>query len=114
MSAIILTINLRGSIGGPKKHVDKQVISINVAPLGSKSPEIITRKIKHTDRGETPCCRKMKLSEELVYEFENSECPHWEKPHHWKQLSKKQRLESHLKRYDEGLGISYDYLESQK
>lgn len=112
MSSLILTINLRGIIEGPKKHTDKQVITIDVAPIGSKHPEIISRKIKHNDRNATECTKKIKLSSETVDDFQNGECPHWEKPHFWKTMNKKQRLESHLKRYDEGHGFSYDFIES--
>ena len=113
MGSLILTIKLKGAVKGPQKHVDKQVVSVDVSLLGSKSPDIMTRKILHTDLVESDCVRKMRLSSEIVDEFQSGECPYWEKPHFWKTMSKKQRLESHLKRYDEGYGFSYDFLESK-
>lgn len=112
-SSLLLTITLKGVISGPKKHTDKQVVTVNVTPIGNKVPEFMSKKIRHTDRYETECSRKLKLSEELVHEFENSECPYWEKPATWKSMTKSQRLLSHLKRYDEGYGISFDFLDNK-
>ena len=112
-SALLLTIKLKGKISGPKKHTDRQVVTVNVTPIGARFPEVMTKKILHTDRVETECSKKMRLSEELVHEFETSECPHWEKPTTWKNMSRSQRLLSHLKRYDEGYGISFDFIDNK-
>lgn len=113
MSSIILTVNLKGAISGPTKHTTKQIVTVDVTPIGSKQTEVVSRKIKHNDRVATECYKKINLSSEVVSDFQNGECPYWEKPHFWKTMNKKQRLESHLKRYDEGYGISYDFLEFQ-
>lgn len=110
-SALLLTINLKGRVQGPKKHTTKQVVTVDITPMGSKYPEFMTKKIRHTDRSETECTRKMRISEETVREFENSECPHWEKPSVWKSFTKTQKLVSHLKRYDEGFGFSFDFID---
>lgn len=111
MSSIILTINLQGQIEGMIKHVDKQIYSVDVAPLGAKHPEIVHRKIKHSDRMPTKCTRKVTLSEETISSF-YGECPFWEKPGNWSKMSKEQKLHSHLNRYDEGFGYSYDKIET--
>lgn len=111
MSSAILTINLKGQVIGPVKHTDKQVVSVDATPFGSKSKEYVTKKIKHNDRVQTICTRKLKLSAETVSSFQSGECPFWEKPYRWLKMSKIQRLESHLNRYDEGYGISYTLIE---
>jgi hypothetical protein len=110
-SAILMTIKLRGQIDGPQKHVDKQIVTVDVTKIGSKYPEVVSKKITFNDRIQTECYRKMKISEEIVSEWENSECPHWEKPGSWKSMTRKQKLESHIKRYDEGFGVTYDFIQ---
>ena len=113
MSALLLTINLKGQVKGPQQHIDKQVVTVDVTPVGHKHPETMTKRIKHNDRSETECTKKMKISEDLVSEWENSECPHWEKPGAWKSMTRMQKLQSHLRRYDEGYGISFDFIETK-
>jgi len=105
---ILLTINLLGRIGGCVKHTTKQVVTVDVTPMNHKQPEYITRKIKHTDRVATPCVKKLRISSEVVLGWQYGECPAWVKPTVWKSMNKKQRLESHLNRFDEGYGISYE------
>ncbi len=112
-SALLLTVKLKGQVKGQEKHTDKQIVTVDVTPVGSKHPEFMSRKIKHNDRSETECNRKIKISEDLVHEWENSECPHWEKPGTWKSMTKMQKLISHLKRFDEGYGISFDFIENK-
>lgn len=112
-SSILLTIKLKGKIGGPIKHVDKQVITVDVTPIGAKYSEHMTRKIKHNDRIESECSRKLRISEELVNSWEGVECPHWEKPNQWKSMSSIQRITSHVNRFDEGYGVTFDFLEGK-
>ena len=110
-SAILITVKLRGQLGGPKKHVDKQTVSVDVSPIGSKRVEIMTRKIDFTERGYSECCRKTRISEEVVSEWENSSCPQTVKnPSVWSKMTKKQKVEFYVERHNEGFGVSYESL----
>ena len=109
--SVLLTINLKGEVCGPIKHTEKQIVTVDVSPIGAKHPEFISKKILHNDRVSVACTRKMRFSEEIVSEWERGECPYWEKPSQWKTMSKAQKLMSNLKRYDEGFGISVDIIE---
>lgn len=106
-SGILLTVNLPGRVIGCVKHTTKQTVTVDVTPLGVRYPEMMTRKIKHSDREMSVCTRKLHISSEVVLGWQTGECPHWVKPTHWKTMNKKQRLESHVNRFDEGFGVSY-------
>ena len=110
-SGILLTVKLKGKIGGPVKHTEKQNITVDISPVGSKRPEWSSRKITHNDRSEQECCRKCMINENIVKSWENSECPYWEHPVAWKNFSEEKKVQSFLSRYDEGYGISYEYIE---
>lgn len=109
-SGIVLTINLKGRISGPVKHTDKQIVTVDIAPLGAKYPEIVSRKIRHNDRIPTSCSRRLKISEEVVETWLHADCPHWEKPHQWKAMTRPQKIQSYLKSFDEGYGINYEFV----
>ena len=111
---IIVTVNLKGSLGGPVKHTTRQTYSVDVSPIGSKIPLKMTRKIKHTDREEKECVLKVHLSEEVVTGFKSNEPPYWVNKYNWNKMSPEQRLKSYLERFDEGYGYSYDYIDSHK
>lgn len=112
MNSVLLSVKLPGRLTGPKKHFEYQIVTVDVTAVGAKAKEFMTRKIKHNDRVDSDCSKKMKFSEESVRDMENSECPHWETPSKWKSMSKYQKLVSHLKRYDEGYGITIDIFEN--
>lgn len=112
-SAILLTVKLKGQVKGLQKHVDKQIISVDVSALGAKQPDYIHKKVKHNDRSETDCTRKTRISEEVTTEWERSESPFWEKPSQWKTMSGVQRINSHVKRFDEGFGVSFDFIDNK-
>ena len=112
-SALILTIKQRGCISGPVKHTEKQKHTVDVTPFGAKSAEFMTRNILHNDRFEMECVKKLHISEDIVRDWERSDCPHWEKPANWKTFSRAQKIHSHAKRYEEGFGISYDFFDKQ-
>jgi hypothetical protein len=111
-SAILLTVQLKGQIKGPEKHIDKQIVSVDVSPIGAKQPDFIHKKIKHNDRLSMECTRKTRISEEVVTNWENSECPFWEKPSHWKTMNKLQKITSYINRHDEGYGVSFDFVDN--
>lgn len=108
MSSILLSVKLKGQLTSPVKHVDSQIITLDLST--PKRSNVISKKIVHTNRIESECYRKLKISEEVVNYMESSECPAWEKPIRWKNMSKKLRVLSHLNRLDEGFGISIEYL----
>lgn len=108
---VLLTINLKGKLVGFQKHVDNQIVTVDVSPMTAKQPDFISRKIKHTDRIAQDCVRKIRVSEEVVNEWNKQDCPHWEKPAQWKSMSKEQRFRSHVNRYDEGFGVKYDFVQ---
>ena len=108
---ILLTINLKGNLSSNIKHTESQTVKVDATPLHSKHPVILEKSIRHNDRQLQPCCRKMRFSDETVNYFRNSECPTWEKAHNWKNYSKTQKLKSHLNRFDEGFGYSYEVVD---
>ena len=112
MSSILLKVFLAGEISGPVESVDIQKSTVDVSKIGSKHPDWVTKKICHTDRVSVPCHRKMIIDSDIVDGWANSDCPRWEKPTVWKTKTPQQKIESHLSQYDEGFGISYEYLEN--
>lgn len=110
-SAIILTINLRGNLSAPAAHTTTQSCRVDVSPIDSNKPEWITASILHTDRKMVPCVKKMTIDSYIVQEWLDGACPKWEKKN-WAHMSKKDKIEAYLKRYDEdGLGFTYSFLE---
>lgn len=110
-SEILLTINLQGEIGGCVRSVDKQSVTVNATPQNSKVPLMVTKTITHTDRPESKCFKTLKIKSEVVDVWESSECPAWASPSLWKKLSKRQRVTAWIKRFDEGFGVSFSYIE---
>ena len=58
-----------------------------------------------------PACQSVKLCKEAyLYMIDRNSCPEWETTKKWATMSKKERLESHLKRLTKHLGgTSYTY-----
>jgi len=107
-SAIVVTVNLPGVLSGRVKHTTKQTGTVDVSPIGSKNPEYITRKIKHTDRTPVPCARIVPIAGTIVDAWVKSEVPFWIKAQVWKTYNKKQKIQAHVSRFDEGYGVSYE------
>lgn len=107
METILITVNLQGRINGSVKHADKQEVKVDISKVSDKFPKFIVKKIKHTDRGISPCVKKIKITEDILQYWQSNNCPYWEKSNHWKVLNKKQRIESYIKRFDEGFGVTY-------
>ena len=108
---IILTVNLLGAISGPVAHTTRQTVTVDITPLGQRQPVKMTKKILHTDRYPTYCVRKIHLSAEQVKYFQSGDTPYWSADFIWKKMSKLQRLEAHLARFDEGYGIDYEMVD---
>ena len=85
------TFNMR--VEGKKSDGEKDVQTITVK----------TRKSK-------PASQSLNLSMDAYNYMVSNEAPYFVKPRDWERLTKKQRLEAHLKRIVEGLGgVSFTY-----
>ena len=112
MSSILLKVNLKGALGSPVRSTDYQKNTVDVSKLESKYPDWMTRTICHTDRPTSQCHRQMIIDASIVEDWMMSDCPRWEKPSVWKTKTSEQKIVSHLSQYDEGYGISYEFLEN--
>ena len=73
---------------------------------GKKDAETITVKSRKCK----PAGQSLNLSMDAYEYMIGKEAPHFVKPRDWERLTKKQRLEAHLKRIVEGLGgVSFTY-----
>lgn len=104
-SAIIVTINLQGNLSGPVEHTTKQK---NIVKLDEKKYE--SRVILHTDRKPSPCYRVLKVSEHVVHGWVSGDCPSWADPRRWKNMSSGQRIISYIAGFDEGHGVTFEYI----
>ena len=104
MNGIILKVNLQGQLEGTVKSNSEKQVSIRKGKL------LLSKTIIHTDRIPTTCVRKTNISEEVAKEWIGGKAPFWEKDFIWKNMSKKQRIGSHVKRFDEGFGTSFEIL----
>ena len=109
MDSVIVTVYLQGVIGGCVKHTNRQKSSFR---LGGKD---LIKVIKHTDREVTQARRIFTVSSEFTTIWAKEDlCPYWEKPKDWKGMSPTLRVESHLKRFDEGFGVDYEFLDDSE
>lgn len=97
--ALLVTTNLVGTIGGCVRSENEQ--STNGYQYA------LVKKIKHTDRIVNPCTRVTKISKSTLNAW-LAECPYWEKPGNWKNYSRDKKILSHVARFDEGYGVSYN------
>lgn len=105
MSAIIVKVGLLGAISGRVKHTTKQKHTVKV-----DDNEYVSKIILYTDRLESICTRSFKVSDEVVKSWIYGESPLWEDSRDWKRFSIHQKLLSYIKGFDEGYGVSYEYL----
>lgn len=106
-SGILISVNLPGALGPRVKHTTKQTCSMVISQTGKKK-EIITRKILHTDRPVTECTRKFQISPEILNSWCNGDCPSWVKLGDWKKMNRTQKIDSYVKTFDQGYGVSYE------
>ena len=109
-NGIILTVILAGKIGGLTKHVDLQEVAVDCTPLKSQSKLIMRTTIAHSNRVDNKCTRKELITGEVVTGWVRGESPYWEKKFIWKSMNNKQKLQSYLRRSDEGFGFTYEEL----
>lgn len=81
--------------------------TMRVTDKGVAKPEIITF---HTRKCK-PATQSLNIGKEAYeYMIDKDSCPSWSKPSKWTAMSKKERLEAHLRRTVEHLGgTSYTY-----
>lgn len=113
ISAILLTVNLKGELLGQVRHTTEQSYTIDQSPVGSKYSDFVTRKILHTNRETQKCYKKVTIPENIVTSWACGDCPQWEKPSVWKDMLPEKRIDSHLRRYDEGFGFSFEFLDEK-
>lgn len=107
-NGIIITVNLPGRINRSVRHTQKQTVKIDISEVGARKPIWVSRKIKHTDRGDQKCYKKVRISGELIHEWTSNTVPFWSNKREWSKLSKKQRIISYVARYDEGFGVTFE------
>ena len=109
-NGIILTVVLLGKIGGLVKHENLQEVLVDCTPPKSQSKLILRTNIVHNERTNNKCTRKELITGEVVTSWVRGESPYWEKKFIWKSMNNKQRLQSYLKRADDGFGFTYEEL----
>lgn len=102
---IIITTILEGNLTGCVKHTNKQRHTCNT------DKGVISRIIKHSDRVPTECTRKTNISSDVVSLWTSDVCPEWENTKRWKAMSDKQRLISHVLRFNEGFGVTFEIIQ---
>lgn len=107
-TGLLISINLPGQIGPPVAHTTKQVFSCKMPITETDKSGILTRKIKHTNRGTQICTRELRISPAVVSHWKNGDCPIWADPRMWKKLNKEERVLAYVKTFDEGLGVKYE------
>lgn len=119
ITKISLTINLEGSTLVRKSEFE--VIKYTMTTKDTKPSKklrgkdnlkaVIKGAYKHYPLEAKPASQHINMTEEAYkYMTSNNECPYWSKPKVWNNMSKKERLEAHLKRIVEHLGgTSYTY-----
>lgn len=103
MDSIVVNVPLRGAIGGLVKHSSHQK---NTVKIGNYD---ITKEILHTDRGYMKCFKTFKISENVVNGWIYS-CPESISEKEFKKMSKHQKIMLNLSSFDEGLGVSYEFI----
>lgn len=115
-------VNLYVTLQGRKMYSEKEVLkktskgkivedynkvdTYTMKVIGHKKPEVIT----FNCRKNIPITQSLAITKLSYLDMISNNCPHWEKPFIWKNMSKKQRLESHLKRIVSDLkGLNYNY-----
>lgn len=102
---IIIVTKLEGAVSGNVKHTTKQRHTCQI-DIGT-----ISKMIDHTDRIPCECTRRTSISSEVVSFWTSDTCPEWENPRKWKSMSDHQRLVSHVIRFDEGFGVTFELIQ---
>lgn len=111
---VSLSVTLQGSVmlsQEQAKALEKEkegtgYDTFNIRVEGKKDVQTITVKTRKSK----PTSQSLNLSMDAYNYMVSSEAPYFVKPRDWERLTKKQRLEAHLKRIVEKLGgVSFTY-----
>ena len=108
MSGIIVSVNLPGSLSGYVKHETMQQHSVKTRDLKRENDIVLTAQILHSDRVPQRCVRVINISPVVVKSWQIGLNPYWVTLKDWKKMSSEQRIASHVSRFDEGYGVSYE------
>lgn len=106
MSAILITTNLPGAVGGRIKH---NILAKNAVKVSDS--EYVVKTILHNDRLISPCQRITRITEEVVQSWIYGNSPEWLEDKKWKALTPHQRILQYVSRFDEGYGVTFHYLD---
>ena len=109
MNGVIININLKGRLEGSVKHVDTEKVRVNVSEIGQK-PFYKYVEINHTSRKDSPCVKKCSIDQDTVSFWTSDVVPVWSDQKTWKKLTKEQKLAKYVERFDEGYGVSFEYI----
>lgn len=105
MDGLLIVVNLLGNIEGCIKHTNRQKNTVK-----TKSNESVSKVILHSDRNATKCFKTIKISEKVLQYWKSEDFPSWENQRSWKKKKKDQRIESYVDQFDEGFGVTYEYI----
>lgn len=118
---ISLTIYIRGAkpisedkcIVDPKNSYDNHTIFVEVKKLDKKTHKTFkaTHKVTFQTRKRELIAQTINMSQEAYNNFiSNDNCPSWISKGDWKRMSKRARLEEHMRHTCEAFGgVSYSY-----
>ena len=106
MSAILITVNLQGVLGGRVKHTDTYKNAVKIS-----DSEYMVKTITHSDRLVCPCQRVTRISEDVVESWAFGSCPEWLEDKKWKYMTPHQKIAQFVNRFDEGYGVNFHYLD---
>lgn len=122
INGIVLNVKLQGQLSSPVSNKSSKEITSKVKKSPFEKGIVDGRKVNYVtpnglylalnnfqQREIQGCVRKMNISGEVIKMWLR-ECPQWEKPFIWKSMTNTQKLRSHLNRFDEGFGYSFEEL----
>lgn len=101
-NGIVLTVNLVGRLG---KNIIKEE---DVQQRHGET--LLTKHIAYSGKEESKCVRKINISEDVVNGWVDNKSPFFIKESLWKNMTKAQRLNVQIERFNEGFGVSYQEL----
>lgn len=107
-AAIIISVNLPGKLGSLLKHTTKQNYSVKVTNPRTQQTEILTRKIRHTDRIPSKCIREIQISPRVLKGWIDGPPPRHIDLKKWKKLNDEQKIAAYVDTFDEGYGVKYE------
>lgn len=96
---IVITVNLLGRIKGSVSHTGTQAI---------RRSDRKTVEIFHTDRGDQECYKRIPVASEVVDFWVSGSAPSFLPARDWRRMTRKQKLDAHVSRFDEGYGVAYE------